>query len=466
MRLDLSSLRDTFHGSLVTPADPGYEAARVLFNTRVRRRPEVLARCAGTADVVAAVRFARDAGAPISVRSGGHHACGFSLADGGVVVDVGGLKNVSFDPATGTVVAGAGCSWRDIDRLSYLGFSTEGEAGLVHGYAPPGGECPTVGISGYSLGGGYGLLSRRFGLACDHILAATVVDADGNVLRASEDENPDLYWALRGAGGAGLGVVTDLTYRLDLVPKAVYGGVIAWPIDQAEDVLRLYRDLYVGHEDDRLSFYMALTTDPYPEGEQIIVLYGLYIGPPDEAEAALAPIRSLGQPVFDGLESMSYWDLQTALGDEIRYGLQLKWRGGYFSDDGFNDDAFAGIVDSFRRIPSGYTMIRFDLLGGGAVGIVPADATAFVHRSRMFYISAISLWQRDDETEAGIAWVDGLMDSMRPYLSDEVYQNYADEDLDDWQHAYYGANYARLQQVKQRYDPTDFFHHPQSIRLP
>ncbi|HKD96754.1 MAG TPA: FAD-binding oxidoreductase [Micromonosporaceae bacterium] len=466
MRVDLSPLRDTFRGTLVTPADPGYEAARVMFNTRVRTRPEILARCAGTDDVVAAVRFARDTGLPVSIRSGGHHPCGFSLVDGGVVIDVGGLKRVAFDPDTATVVAGAGCGWRDVDRVTYLGVTVEGEDGSAHGYAPPGGECPTVGVSGYSLGGGYGLLSRRYGLACDHILAATVVDADGRVLRVAGDDHADLLWALRGAGGAGFGVVTDLTYRLDPVPKTIVGGVIAWPIEQATDVLRAYRDLYVGRDDDRLSLFMVLTTDPYPEGAKVIAMYGLYIGPPAQAEAALAPIRRLGRPLFDGLEPMSYWDLQCALGDEIRYGLQLKWRGGYFRDDGFNDDAFDTMVDRFGQIPSGYTMIRFDLLGGGAVGRVPPHATAFVHRSALFHLSAISLWQRDDQTAANIDWVDGLLEAMRPYLSGEVYQNYADEDVADWPHAYYGANYARLQQVKARYDPTDFFHHGQTVRLP
>lgn len=466
MRLDLSGLQDRFRGTLITPADTTYEASRVLFNTRIRTRPALLCRCTSTDDVVAAVRFARDAEMPVAIRSGGHHACGFSLVDDGVVIDVGGMKRVAFDLATATVAAEPGCGWRDVDRVSYLDVNVDGEGGVPHGYAAPGGECPTVGISGYSLGGGYGLLGRRYGLACDHILAATVVDADGRVLRAAEDENSDLYWALRGAGGGSFGVVTELTYRLNPVPKTVVGGVIAWPIDQAEDVLRAYRDLYADGDDDRVSFYMALTTDPYPEGEQVLVMYGLYIGPAAEAEAALAPVRSIGRPLFDGLAPMSYSDLQTALGSEILYGLQSKWRGGYFRDGAFDDDAFATMVDWFRRIPSGYTMIRFDVLGGGAIGRVPADATAFVHRSSLFYMSAISLWQLDEDTAKNIAWVDGLVEAMRPYLNGEVYQNYADDGLPDWPRAYYGANYPRLQQIKARYDPTDFFHHAQSIRLP
>ncbi len=466
VRPDLSTLRSRFRGSLITPWDTDYEGARVLFNTRIRTRPAVLCRCADTADVVEAVRFARDHSLPIAIRGGGHHACGFSLVEDGLVIDVTGLNQVAFDKSLATVVAGAGCGWRDVDQATYVDFETTGATGVPFGYAAPGGECPTVRVAGYSLGGGYGLLTRRYGLACDHILQAELVDADGRVLRAADDENPDLLWALRGAGGAGFGVVTRLTYRLDPVPKTVLGGVLAWPIDQAQDVFRAYRDLYVGRDDDRLSLFAAITTDPYPEGTPLLMLYGLYVGTPSEAEAHFAPIRALGRPVLDTVGPMSYVDLQRALGEEVPYGLQAKWRGGYFRDGGFDDDAFAVILDHFRRAPSGYSMARFDLLGGGAVARVPVGATAFVHRAALFNISIISLWVHDRETEANLTWTDQLAGALRPYLSGEVYQNYADEDLVDWPTAYYGANYPRLQEVKRRYDPGDVFHHGQSIRLP
>jgi FAD/FMN-containing dehydrogenase len=465
MPSDLSALRRNFRGAIVTTSDPGYESSRVLFNTRIRTRPAVICRCLDTEDVVEAVRFAREENLPVAIRGGGHHACGFSLADAGLVVDVGAMKGISFDPTSATARVGAGCGWRDLDRVSYVDFSADGERGLPHGYAGPGGECPTVGNAGYSLGGGYGLLSRRHGLACDHIIEAELVDAGGHVLRAAEDENPDLWWALRGAGGGSFGVVTNLKYRLDAVPKTVIGGVIAWPIEQAETVFRAYRDLYVGRDDDRLSLYLLLTTDPYPHGQKTIVVYGLYVGAPDEAEAQLAPIRSLGQPLFDNFGPTSYYELQQTLGEEIVYGLQSKWRGGYFRDGGFSDDAFARIVDSFQQAPSGYSMIRFDLLGGGAVAQVPRDATAFVHRTSLFYASIISLWERDSQTDANLAWTDEIAAAVRPFLTGEVYQNYADEDLQDWSAAYYGANYPRLQDVKSRYDSSDFFHHKQSVRL-
>jgi FAD/FMN-containing dehydrogenase len=466
VRIDTSGLRSRFRGEVLTTYDTGYEGARVLFNTRVRNRPAVICRCTSTGDVVEAVRFARDNGLAVSVRSGGHSAPGFCLADGGLVVDVGPMKGIEFDPATATAVLGPGAGWRALDQVTYLDHTATGEGGVAIGYAAPGGECPTVGNSGYSLGGGYGLLTRTYGLACDHILEADLVDAEGRVLRASEQEHPDLYWALRGAGGAGLGVVTSLKYRLDPVPKTVFGGVAAWPLDQAETVFRAYRDLYVGHDDDRIGLFLALTTDPYPEGDKLLMLYGLYAGPPEEAEAALRPIRSVGTPIFDDFKPTTYYDLQHALGEEVPYGLQAKWKGGFFADGGFDDAAFATIVDWFDRIPSGLSMARFDLLGGGAVARVPNDATAFAHRAALFYISIISLWVHDYEAPANLTWIDGFAAAMRPYLTGEVYQNYADDDLPDWPHAYYGANYARLQQVKRQYDPGDFFRHPQSIRLP
>jgi FAD/FMN-containing dehydrogenase len=465
VNLDLTALQARFGGEILTPTDPGYESARVLFNTRIRTQPALICRCLSTDDAVEAVRFARETDLPIAVRGGGHHACGFSLVDRGLVIDLSTLKGVRFDPTTAVATVGAGNGWRDVDRVTYLDVTVPGDGGLPSGYAAPGGDCPTVSNAGYSLSGGYGLLGRRYGLACDHILEAEVVDAEGRVLHVSEQDHHDLFWALRGAGAAGFGVVTRLRYRLDAVPKTVVGGIATWPLEHAEAVFRAYRDTYVGRDDDRLSLYLVLTTDPYAVGQKVVMVYGLYIGDPAEAAAELAPLRSAGEPLLDGFGEMSYFDLQLALAEDIPYGLQSMWRGGYFADGGFDDDTFACIVDRFERSPSGYTMVRFDLLGGGAIGRIPADVTAFVHRSSLFYISIISVWERDDETDANVAWADDLKASLRPYLSGEVYQNYADEDLADWPTAYYGANYSRLQEIKRRYDPTDFFRHGQSIRL-
>ncbi|GAA3303750.1 FAD-binding oxidoreductase [Dactylosporangium vinaceum] len=454
MRLDLSPLNG-FRGSLVTPYEPDYEAVRGLFNTRVRTRPALIARCADTQDVAAAIRFARERKLPIAVRGGGHSASGLSLVEDGVVVDVGGMRDISVDPEARTATVGPGVGWRDIDRET-----------LPHGLAGPGGECPTVSNAGYSLGGGYGPLGRTFGLGCDHIVRLQVVDAAGRTLEVSADEHPDLFWALRGAGGAGFGVVTQLTYRLNPMPETVIGGIVAWPLDRAAEVFAAYRDLYADRVDERLALCLVLTTEPYPEGEPVIAMYGAYIGPVDEAAEHFAPVLAIADPLFSTIGETRYLDVMTVLGEEIVYGLQSKWLGGYFSADGFDEGAFAVLAEGFRRAPSGFSMVRFDLLAGGAVARVPTDATAFVHRDSLHYVSIIAQWGGDEETDANVAWIGGFHEALRPYLTGEVYQNYADRDLADWPAAYYGDNYPRLQQVKAQYDPQDVFHHPQSIRLP
>ncbi|WP_433059704.1 FAD-binding oxidoreductase [Dactylosporangium sp. CS-033363] len=465
MRLDLTPLGG-FAGELLTPYDPAYEGARVLFNTRVRTRPALIARCADAQDVAAAIKFARDENLPIAVRGGGHHASGLSLVEGGVVVDVHGLGQIDFDPEARTVTVGPGVGWRELDRVTYANHAFE-QDGIQYGLAGPGGECPTVSNAGYTLGGGYGPLGRTFGLGLDHLLEVELVNAEGETLVANEQEHADLFWALRGAGGAGFGVVTSLKYRLNPLPKTVFGGWAAWPISRAKEVFAAYRDMYADRSDERLALCLLLTTEPYPEGEPVVALYGLYVGEAAEGAAAVEQaIGGLGEPSFGGFGETGYLDLMTVMGEEIVYGLQSKWLGGYFSEQGFAEAAFDVLVEGFRRAPSGFSMVRFDLLAGGAIARVPAGATAFVHRDSLHYVSAIAQWQGDEETDANVAWIDDFHEALRPHLNGEVYQNYADRDLQDWPTAYYGANYARLQQVKAAYDPQDVFHHPQSIRLP
>jgi FAD/FMN-containing dehydrogenase len=456
MRPDFTALREAVSGQLLTAYDPGFEPARVLFNTRVRTRPAAILRCAGTADVVEAVRFAGDQGLPFSVKGGGHNASGLCLVQDGLVIDTSAMRSLTTDPAGDppTVTVGPGLGWRDIDRVTYV----------EHGLAAPGGECPTVSNAGYTLGGGYGPLTRRFGLGLDHLVAAEVVTADG-IVRTSQDEHPDLFWAIRGAGGAGFGVVTELTYRLNPVPRALLTGLRAWPIAKGREVFRAYRDLYLDNDDDKLALCLLLSTDPYPDGEPAISVYGLYAGPVAEGEAALAPLRAIDDPLYDAFEPTSYLDFGEALGAEIPYGLQSKWRGGYFRNEAFHEPAFDTMLEYFATAPSPFSMVRFDLLGGGAVARVPFDATAFAHRGSTHYVSLISLWQEDADTPENVDWVDRFCEDLRPALTGEVYQNYADKDLADWPTAYYGAHYPRLREVKRRYDPHNVFRHGQSIAV-
>jgi FAD/FMN-containing dehydrogenase len=242
--------------------------------------------------------------------------------------------------------------------------------------------------------------------------------------------------------------------------------------------VRAYRDLYAGGgrqtpallrravEDDRLSLYMCFTTSPYPDGEPVVVIYGLYIGPAADGAQVLAPLLRLGTPRLDQMGPLSYHVLLETLGHEVPYGLRSKWYGGYFQSGAMSDEAIGTMVRRFKGFASPYSMARFDLLGGGALARVRPDATAFVHRESLFYLSIIALWEAEEEACANLRWARAFHDDMRPFLSHEVYQNYANGELEDWPRAYYGSNYARLQRIKARYDPEDFFHHPQSIRLP
>ncbi|MCW2542375.1 MAG: FAD-binding oxidoreductase [Frankiales bacterium] len=468
MKIEFSELDTAVNGSVTTEFDASYEAARLLFNTRIRSRPLAICRCADASDVVRAVRFARKAGLPVGIRGGGHNPGGAALVEGGLVIDVGAIEHVRLndDAPTPSVTVGPGAGWRDIDRVTYERHTIPGDNGVAHGYATPSGDCPTVSNAGFSLGGGYGPLTRRFGLGCDQIVAAEVVDARGEVLRVDDDQHPDLFWALRGAGGAGLGVVTELTYRLHPLPKSLLCGMISWPLDQAEDIFRAYRDLYADRVDDRLALSLLLSTMPYPDGEPVITMYGLYIGSPDEGEQALAPIRTLGKPLDDSFGRMSYTAFMGELGAKIVYGLQAKWQGGYFGPTGFDDAAFEVMVKYVRAAPSAYSMVRFDLLGGGAVSRIADHATAFSHRNALHNVSIIALWHPGAPTDLNLAWIDEFMSELKPALSGQVYQNYADENLTNWAKAYYGEHYPRLQQIKKRYDPDDLFHHIQSVRLP
>lgn len=456
MRPDFKALREAIRGQLFTSFDPGFEPARVLFNTRIRTRPAAIVRCADTADVVTAVGFARDQGLPFAVKGGGHNASGLCLVQDGLVIDVGAMRATTADPAGDppTVTVGPGIGWRDIDRVTYV----------QHGLAVPGGECPTVSNAGYTLGGGYGPLTRRFGLGLDNLVKAEVVTAD-RTIQANADEHPDLFWALKGAGGAGFGVVTELTYRLNPVPRTLLTGLRAWPIAQGKAVLRAYRDLYHDNDDDKLALCLLLSTDPYPEGEPAISVYGLYAGPVEDGEKALAPFRAIESPLYDAFEPTSYLDFGEALGAEIPYGLQSKWRGGYFRNEAFDEAAFDTMLEYFATAPSPFSMVRFDLLGGGAVARVPFEATAFAHRGSTHYVSLISLWQEDADAPENVDWVDRFCEDLRPALTGEVYQNYADKDLADWPTAYYGAHYPRLQEVKRQYDPDNVFRHGQSIAV-
>ncbi|EEE35631.1 FAD linked oxidase domain protein [Rhodobacteraceae bacterium KLH11] len=434
-----------------------YVQAREVFNGAVDAQPAIIVLCKSTQDVTKAIQFVKREGLNFSIRSGGHHAYGASLMDQGVVIDLSHMTDFSYDVENKTATLQPGCTWTSVNEETYKKHSLV----LTHG------ECPSVLLAGYTLGGGYGLTSRAFGLGCDNLLSAEVVLADGSVVQASSTENKDLYWALRGGGGGNFGVVTSLTVRLHPLPQQVLCGMVAWPIDQAEDVMKFYRDLYQDENTpDELSFCMLMTNIPYPEGDPLIILYGVYAGEIEDGRQHIEKITSFGEPAVVNTSEAPYSDFMVGLGSEIPHGLKSKWRGGYLNEEGFSDSAIHSIVSEFKQQPSKYSQFRFDLLGGGAIARVSKDETAFRHRDELFNLLIVSFWDHDSEAQINMKWVDECVERLSRIFNGYNYQNYANDGLVDWQSAYYGGNYAKLQRVKKEYDKDNFFNSHQSIELP
>ncbi|MFL5759746.1 MAG: FAD-binding oxidoreductase [Thermomicrobiales bacterium] len=442
----VEALASRVRGATIRPGDEQYDAARAVWNGMVDQRPAVIARCLDTADVVAAVKYARDVGLPIAVRGGGHNAAGLAVADGAVVVDLTMMRRVEVDPAQRTARAQGGATWGDFDQATQ-----------AHGLATAGGVISTTGIAGLTLGGGLGYLMRSYGLASDNLLSAEVVTADGQTLTASADEHQELFWGLRGGGG-NFGVVTSFEYRLYPVGP-VLGGMIVYPADRAIEVLKLYREVTKSAPDE-LTVFAGLMTSP--EGMPIIGLVICYHGPLDEGERVLRPLREFGPPLADQVGPMPYIALQTMLDEAFPSGLPVYWRSHFLTD--INDEAIAIVVDRFSRVPSPLTAVLFEQFGG-AVARVGGDDTAFAHRDAKYNLAIISRWPDPAMADENIAWTRELWTEMQPFARG-VYVNYLGigEQEDRVRAAYGDAKYARLAALKKQYDPTNQFRFNQNIK--
>lgn len=318
----LDALTGDFAGDVIRPDDSGYDEARKIYNGMIDKRPAVIARCASTEDVAAAVNFARESGLVVAVRSGGHSVAGMSIADDGLLIDLSGMKSVDVDTGAKTARAGAGVLWGEFDKATQ-----------EHGLHTPGGRVTTTGVGGFTTGGGYGWTSSKHGLTCDNLISAEVVLADGSVVTASEDENEDLFFGLRG-GGCNFGVASSFTYRLHELGPTVFGGLAAWPVAKAGEVLRAWRD-HVEGAPDELSTACAILTAPPEEfipehlrGQPILGLVGMYVGDPDEGAAAMQPLKDLG-PDLDAIGPMPYTEFQAILDPGNQPGYRNYWRGEY-----------------------------------------------------------------------------------------------------------------------------------------
>jgi FAD/FMN-containing dehydrogenase len=434
----------------LTPDDPAYPEATALWNGMVDKRPALVARPGTTAEVVEAVGYAREQDLPLSVRGGGHHLAGTALADRGLTIDLSGLREVRVDPAGRTAVVGGGCRLGDVDRATQ-----------EHGLATPLGFVSKVGVGGLTLGGGLGYLTRRFGWTVDNLLAVEIVTAAGDVLTASRDENADLFWGVRGAG-ANLGVVTRLTYRLHPVGPMVHGGLIGWPFERASEVLDAYRRITEAAPRELAVWLNLMTAPPEPfvppafHGRKMIAFAVCHSGDPSAVAADLAGVRAIGAPVLDLLGPMPYSAVQSYLDDTEPDGMHYYWRAEYLSA------LDATSLETLREVFAGCPM-PFGEVGvlhlGGALNEHAEDDGAVGNRDARYVIGIKGMWTPDDPAAPDHrAWVRAAHERLRPYGTGRVYVNFQTGDEPDARvRAAYGPNYARLAEVKARYDPENLF---------
>jgi FAD/FMN-containing dehydrogenase len=433
-------LQARFAGRLLSPHDDEYDQARRVHNGLVDKRPALIARCLGTADVVAALEFARAAGLEIAVRGGGHGVAGRSTTEGGVLVDLSAMKGVHVDPGARAARAQAGVTWREFDSETAL-----------FGLAVTGGAVSTTGIAGLTLGGGLGWLMGTYGLTADNLLSAQLVTAGGEVLTASLDEHPDLFWGLRGGGG-NFGVVTWFEYRLHRVEQ-VTGGIVAHPYHAAPDLLKLYREL-ASRAPDELGLMAALVPAPDGSGAPVAAMAACHCGDPRRAERDLARLTGFGTPVVRQVGPMPYPEMNRLLDAAYPAGALNYWKSSFLAD--LTDDAIEVLVAHFAAAPSPMTQLAIESFHG-AVTRVGATETAIPHRERGFNILITSVWTDPAATEENVEWTRDLYDALRPFLADRRYVNYLDGDDTSAARAAYGPNYARLAEVKRRYDPENVF---------
>jgi FAD/FMN-containing dehydrogenase len=453
----LAELEGRIRGRVILPDDAAYEGARRVWNGMIDKRPAVIIRCAGVADVIEAVTFARSHDLLVAVRGGGHNVTGAAVCDGGMVIDLSPMKGVRVDPVARTVRAQGGVLWGELDRETQ-----------VFGLATTGGLISTTGVAGLTLGGGIGWLARKHGLSCDNLLSADVVTADGRLLVASARQNPDLFWAVRGGGG-NFGVVTSFEYQLHPVGPIVVGGMALYPIERATEVLRFYRE-YIAKASDALSVFPAFgTVPPLPavpaelHGTQTITLVACYAGDSREAERALQPLRSFATPTADLIGPIPYSALQSLFDDASPSGALSYWKSDILGElsDGCIDILVSHMAALSQLSP--LTIAHIYPLRG-AIGRVGAKRTAFGQRDARFSTILAATWFDPAQSEAHIAWVRNLWQAMRPYAPGGVQPNFLGEEGDERVRAAYGENYQRLVALKRRYDPTNFFRLNQNIQ--
>lgn len=423
---------------MIERGDPDYDAARKVFNGLIDRQPELIARVAGTEDVRRAVAYARDNRLPLSIRGGGHNVGGNAVCDGGLVIDFSDLHEVRVDAKRMSANAEPGARWQDFDHATQ-----------AHGLATTGGLVSTTGVAGFTLGGGIGWLIRKHGLACDNLIGAEVVTADGVVLHVDETHNTDLLWGLRGGGG-NFGVVTSFEFRLHPVRRVV-GGLVIYPGQQARDVLKFFRSFCADAPDELTMVASMMTT---PDGHPAVGIAACYIGSADEEKRVIGPLRRYGAPLADNLAAVPYTALQSMLDETAPFGSLNYWKADFVSD--LSDRAIELFVDQANAMRSPMSVVHVHQLGGAAARIA-TDATAFSRRDAAFVYNLIAAWHDPAENEIHKKWARDAFDALRPVSLGGAYVNFLGDDGQERVRDAYGPNYARLARLKARYDPTNLF---------
>ena len=453
----VAELAAELHGNVICPGDPGYDDARALWNAAHDKHPALIVQCAGPADVAAALRFARSEKLEVAVRGGGHSIPGFSGVDGGLVIDLSLMRGVLVNPVAKRAIVQGGATWRDVD------LETQ-----AHGLATTGGLVSTTGVGGFTLGGGIGWLMRRYGLACDNVVSADLVTADGDFVHASADENPDLLWALRGGGG-NFGVVTSLEYSLHPVGPTLAGGAVFYPGDDAEAVLRGWRE-WLPSAPEELTTVVNLTTAPpapfIPEawhGKPVVAVIGLNAGSVEDGLEALAPLRSLAEPVVDLFGPIPYVAMQSLVD-----ALHPKGDGNYFKSvhmTDMPDAAIEALIAGHKAVTSPRNEIHVhDMRGAVARG--PVGGSAFPHRDAPYVLNVIGKWTGGGPGPQHVEWARDLVESMEAFGTGSAYVNFLgdSEGTDRLREAYGEETYERLVAAKDKWDPENVFHLNQNVR--
>jgi FAD/FMN-containing dehydrogenase len=447
-------LGDGFGAGLIGPEDGTYDEARALFNAMIDRRPALIARCASADDVARTIAFARSHDLPLAVRGGGHNGGGLGSVDDGVVADLSALRSVSVDPEARTVRVGGGCTWAEVDAATY-----------PHGLAVPCGVISTTGVGGLTLGGGIGHLTRAHGLTIDNLLAAEIVLADGETVRASAAEEPDLFWALRGGGG-NFGVVTEFTFQAHAVSDVV-GGPTFWPIEQTEEVLRAYREFLPtlpNYATGFFAFHRVPPGPPFPEEIHLREVCGVVwcIDASDEEAAELmAPMLAVGEPLMHGAGRVPLPGLNSAFDPVYAPGDQWYWRADFINE--IPDESVARNYDWATRMPTWKSGSHIYPIDGAAHDVGPTD-TPWAYRDARFAQVIIGVDTEPASAPALRDWTVGYWESVHPYSAGGAYVNFMMDEGDARVRATYGANYDRLAEVKAEYDPDNVFRVNQNIR--